>query len=337
MRICAYSRPDAKGEYLRFLKQYGIEDVVLTVNDHPDAERRFARENADKPGAQWEFLDLMQARKRCEDAGLRAVAIENPVPTWCYERIVLGLPGRDQQIENLQTTIRNMGRAGIPILGYHWMVNHSTAIRNAWRTSETTSGRGGARVSSFDLELARHSPLFRDREFSDEEMWANYEYFVRAIVPVAEEAGVRLAIHPDDPPVEKLGGIPRLFHDFEGHRRAMEMADSTSSGLNLCLGNWTAMGTDILAAIRHFGQRGQLVYGHLQGVQGKVPRFSECFVDEADCDFASVLRTLKEVGFDSVLLPGHCPLTLFEDERGNQGFLYAVGYARALIEAVSDD
>ena len=103
------------------------------------------------------------------------------------------------------------------------------------------------------MEIAQHSPLFRGREYTDEEMWGNYEYFIKAVLPEAEAAGVRLALHPDDPPLEKLGGIPRLFHDFDGFKRGMDIANnSRASGLNFCLGNWTAMGTDILAAIPSF-------------------------------------------------------------------------------------
>ena len=213
MRICSYARLDARDDYLHFLKQYGVDDVVLSSTSHPDAARRFSIENADKLGAHWDFLDLVLVRKRCEDAGLRVIGIENPLPSYCYDRVMLGLEGRDQQIENVIITIRNMGKAGIPVYGYHWMVNQQGVTRNSWRTSLTTPGRGGSQVSSFDMEIAKHSPLFRDREYTDDEMWAHYEYFIKAILPEAEAAGVRLALHPDDPPLEKLGGIPRLFHD----------------------------------------------------------------------------------------------------------------------------
>ena len=110
--------------------------------------------------------------------------------------------------------------------------------------------------------------------------------------------------------------------------------NSTASGLNFCLGNWSAMGADIPAAIRHFGERGQIVYGHVQGVQGTVPRFQESFLDEADCDFLAVLRSLDEVGFDGALLPGHNPHTLYENEIGGLGFVYAVGYLKGLLNAL---
>ena len=308
--------------------------MVVTYSAHPNHKERFSREAADKAGAHWDFLDLVQVRSRCEDAGMRLFSIENPFPHWCWDRIKLGLPGRDQQIENLAITIRNMGRAGIPVMGYNWMVNHPRATRYAWRTSLTTPGRGGSQATSFDMELAKESPLFRDREYAEEEMWANYEYFVKAIIPVAEEAGVGLAVHPDDPPVEKLGGVARLFRNVDGFRRAMALADSPASGLILCLGNWTAMGVDILAAIRHFGTRGQIIYVHAQGVQGTVPSFRESFLDEADCDFLAVLRVLREVGFDEILLPSHFPHTLYDNDREDNGLAYATGYMKGLLAAL---
>ena len=334
MRIGAFASLPDQDNYLGFLKQYGIHDVALSYRSHPDFQTRFSPQAAVQPGSFWDFPALLQARAQCEDAGLNLASIENPLPNWCYEQIILGQAGRDQQIENVALTIRNMGRAGVPVYGYHWMVNQPGATRNSWRTSLTTPGRGGAQVSSFELERANRGPLFRDREYSRAEMWSNYDYFIKAIIPVAEEAGVRLALHPDDPPVAALGGIPRLFHDLDGFQRAMDVADSPASGLNFCLGNWTAMGVDIQDAIRRFGGRGQIVYGHVQGVQGTAPNFRECFLEEADCDFLQTLKTFNEVGFTGVLFPGHVPHTLYDGERAHHGLLYAVGYLRGLLQSI---
>ncbi len=337
MRICVYATLPDQNNYLSFLKQYDILDVALSSTSHPEYRTRFSPETASEPGAFWDFQTLLWARTLCEDAGLNLVSIENPLPNWCYEKIVLGQEGRDQQIENVAETIRNMGRAGIPVYGYHWMVNQPGVTRNSWRTSLTTPGRGNAQVSSFELELANRGPLFRDREYSHEEMWSNYEYFIKAIVPVAEEAGVRLALHPDDPPVEKLGGMPRLFYNPDGFQRAMDIANSPASGLNFCLGNWTAMNVDTHAAIRRFGGRGQIVYGHVQGVQGTGPAFRECFLEEADCDFLEIFKTFREVGFNGALIPGHFPHTIYDDASPHHGLLYSVGYIKGLLKSLEED
>ena len=181
MRVAIGQFSELTDEMLRFAKQLGVSGIVLNTPKIPGEKR-------------WEFMDLLRLRVQCEEYGLRLEAIEN-TPIRFYDKAMLGLPGRDEQIENYCETIRNLGRAGIPILGYHWMAN------GVWRTSRTAFGRGGARVTAFDLDLVQNAPPTHGRVFTEEEMWRNYEYFLRAVVPVAEEAGVKLALHPDDPPV----------------------------------------------------------------------------------------------------------------------------------------
>ena len=191
---------------------------------------------------QWEYEDLLALRLKCEAYGLRLESVEN-VPIHFYDKVMRGLPGREEQIAHYQTIIRNVGRAGIPILGHHFMPN------SVWRTSSTTPGRGGALVTSFDLDLATRGSasaqqsyvLMRDAErdeiaidmdaviASEDEMWANYAYFLQHVLPVAEESGVKLALHPDDPPVPMLGGIARLFCNVDGFKRAYELAGHSPS------------------------------------------------------------------------------------------------------------
>jgi mannonate dehydratase len=301
-------------EMLQFIKQLGVDEIHLSC---PILSSE----------TQYEFMDLLHLRMRCEDAGLRLGAIEE-VPITFYDKAMLGLPGRDEQIEHMATTIRNIGRAGIPILGYHWMPNF------VWRTSRTTRGRGGAKVTSFDMELAKHAPLSHGRVYTADEMWANYEYFVRAIVPVAEEAEVKLALHPDDPPVESLGGVARIFRDFEGFKRAMELVDSPVHGMLFCQGCWSEMGTGVIEAIRYFGGRGKLFYVHFRDVQGTVPRFQECFINEGNSDMFEVIKALKEAGFSGPLLPDHVPEMAGDTPWGHRGRAHAIGYMAALLERV---
>ena len=182
MRIALGQFNLATDDMLKFAKQLGVDGVLLNTPILPGAKR-------------WEFMDLMRLRVGIEEHGLTLEALEN-VPLHFYDQAMLGLSTRDEQIENYQETIRNVGRAGIPILGYHWMPN------SVWRTSNSTPGRGGALVTSFDLAQVKNAPLSHGRVFGEDEMWKNYEYFMKAVLPVAEEAGVKLALHPDDPPVE---------------------------------------------------------------------------------------------------------------------------------------
>lgn len=316
MRVALGQFNQATDERLRFAKQLGVEGVLLNTPRLPGEKR-------------WEFMDLVQLRSTIEEYGLRLEALEN-VPITFYDKAMLGLPGRDEQIENYQETIRNLGRAGIPILGYHWMPN------SVWRTSRTTPTRGGAITTSFDLELVKNAPLSHGRVFSDADMWKNYEYFMKAVLPVAEEWNVKLALHPDDPPVESLGGVARLFRDFEGFRHAMEdVAPSPSNGLDFCMGCWSEMGKGVIEPIRYFGSRGKIFYVHFRDVQGSVPRFSECFIGDGNVDTVEAMVTLKEVGFTGFLIDDHVPRMVDDTDWGHRGRAHATGYILGLLAAVN--
>ncbi len=332
MRVALGQFSELTHEQLTFAKQLGVSGVQLNTPVLPGAHR-------------WEEADLRWLRQRCESYGLRLEAIEN-TPNSFYDKAMLGLPGRDEQIEHYQATIRHLGQAGIPILGYHWMPTH------VWRTSFATPGRGGAQVSAFDLALAQEhaqtyalargldlAALLGDREFSAEEMWANYTYFMEAVVPVAEEAGVTLALHPDDPPVPSLGGVARIFSTFEDFKRAMEVAPSPYSGLDFCMGCWSEMSTEaspgVIEAIRYFGRQGKIVYVHFRDVQGTVPCFQECFLGEGNVDVIAAMQALKEVSFTGFVLDDHVPHLVDDTEWGHRGRAHATGYIMALIAAVN--
>src|SRR5690606_35876370 len=196
----------ATDEYLTFAKQLGVKGVQFNI-------QRATQDLRDDLGY-WRLEDLKRLKQRVNDFDLELEAIEN-VPRQFYLKAMLGLPGRDEQIENYQKIVRNMGEAGIPILGSHWMPN------SVWRTPLET-GRGGVKVTAFDMALAEAGQVTNGvieveeaegRTFSEQQMWDNYLYFMERVIPVAEEAGVKLALHPDDPPVESLGGIARLFRN----------------------------------------------------------------------------------------------------------------------------
>jgi mannonate dehydratase len=325
MRVAVGQLRELTDETLTFARQLGVSGIQLNTPVIPGEER-------------WEVNDLAWLRRRSECYGLRLEAIEN-TPVSFYDKAMLGLPGRDEQIENYQATIRNMGQAGIPILGYHWMPN------GVWRTLATTPGRGGALVSSFDLELVdtdhplvwgvKEHPLAQGRTFTADEMWENYLYFIKAVLPVAEEAGVKLALHPDDPPLPSLGGIARLFYHFDGFKRALEAVPSPSSGLDFCMGCWSEMGIDVIDALRHFGECGKIFYVHFRDVQGWGPKFQECFLGEGNVDLVAAVRTLNEVGFTGFILDDHVPHLIDDTQWGHRGRAHAIGYITALLSAVS--
>jgi len=332
-------------EYLAFARQLGLSGVQFNTPLIP-GERR------------WELPDLIALRERCESYGLRLEAIEN-VPNTFYEKAMLGLAGRDEEIENLQFTIRNLGKAGIPILGYNFLPG------SVWRTSIAGSGRGGALVSGFDLAVAtdpaRSAEVFvsrrdrriegakdsfvqgahfrRDLEIDDEAMWSHYRYFIDAIAPVAVEAGVRLALHPDDPPVPTLGGIARIFRSVDALKRALEINPSPALGLDLCLGTVSEMGGEasVLEAVEYFGKRGQIVYVHFRDVRGTVPRFEECFLGEGNYDPLRVMQALRSVDFTGFVLDDHVPHIVNDSDYSHRGRAHAIGLIQGLLSAVTHE
>lgn len=331
---------DPHPDRLRFIKQLGVDDILLNLWGAPEA----GYPNLPLKGKkEWSFQNLVQLRNRIEDAGLRLNAIEN-FPYSFYDEVMLGGSNQEEQLEHLKNTVRNVGRAGIPYMGYNWMPS------GVWRSSTTKQIRGGAETSEIDMAQLKDAPLTHGREYTEKELWENYERFLKEVIPVAEEAGVTLALHPDDPPVEYLAGVPRLFHNFENFKRAMDLMPSENHGLQFCLGNWSAMSADLPEVIEYFGTREKLAYIHFQTISNSLPRFNEVFIDEEGYyDPYEVIETLGSVGFSGMIIPGHVPKLegdgqyLEHDDRSSldveghggwkeRGRAFTVGYLRCLID-----
>ncbi len=319
-------------EKLEFAKQIGVTGIIVHTPELPG-------------GGYWEFNSLLNLRTRVEAAGLKLEAISS-LPWRFYYRVMLGFPGRDEQIANWCKTLRNMGAAGIPILGYSFMPLF------VWRTSQDTRGRGGAHVTSFDMELAKNAPLmamspytpYMDtsllpasayRPISDEEMWENFTYFLKAVIPVAEEAGVKMGLHPDDPPVPSLGGVARIMRSVEAFKRVIEIVPSDYNGLVFCQGCFSEMGTNVVEAIRYFGSRKKIFYVHFRDVRGTADNFAETFIDEGQTDMFEAMKAYKEVGFDGPMVVDHTPRVVDDTTWGHRGRAYAMGYIKALIDTVN--
>lgn len=304
-------------ENLLFTRQCGLEDILMNTPKMPTTER-------------WEYDDLMRLRDRAESFGVRLICLEN-VPNSYFDKIMLGLPGREDQLIHMQATVRNMGKAGIPILGYHWMPSH------VWRTERQLPIRGGAVSNSFQYDKVKDAPLTHDRVFTAEEMWANYDWYLSRMLPVCEEAGVRMAIHPDDPPVPMLGGVARIFCDIEGFQRAMETHPSPMHGLDYCHGCWSEMrgGAGIIESLEYFGTRGRIFYVHLRDVQGSADDFTECFIEEGNSDIYYVLKKLKDLNFNGFIIDDHVPHLVNDTPYGHRGRAYAIGYIKAMLTVIS--
>jgi len=305
-------------EFLAFAAQYGATDVLV---NHPQLPA---------PHGRWELADLVKLRLTVEQYGLRLSAIEN-VPVSFYDHIMLGGPKCDQQLENMVDTIRNIARAGIPMFGYHWMPSM------VWRTPPVTI-RGGAVATAFDRSVADTMPLTHGREYDEEELWGHLENWIRLITPIAEEEGIRLGIHPCDPPVERLGGIPQLLRSFDAYKRLIEIYPSDANAIEFCQGTFAEMsGEDIYEIIRYFGERNKILYVHFRNVSGPVPKFHEEFVNTGYVDMYKAMKVYHEVGFDGFFIDDHVPQTIDDTPWGHRGRAFANGYIQGLIEAVTKE
>lgn len=308
----------ASSEYLRFAAQYGVKDILL---NNPILQE-------EKPGV-WSKKELVKLKLSIESYNLQLSAIEN-VPTHFYDHIMLNGPNKNMQIENMIQNIENMADVGIPIFGYNWMPSH------VWRTNPRHI-RGGAIATAFDYESAKNYPLTHDREYSEDEMWESLEEWIKIITPIAEKKNIRLGIHPCDPPVEKLGGIPQLLRSFESYKRLIEIVDSPSNGIEFCQGTFSEMEDakdgGIYEMIDYFSSRKKILYVHFRNVSGTVPKFNEEFINSGYVDMHKAMNIYLKNGFDSFFIDDHVPQTNHDTEWGHAGRAFANGYIQALIES----
>src|SRR5437588_292558 len=307
----------ATPEYLQFAAQFGATDVLFNTPLLPGAAR-------------WELHDLVKLRLQVEQYGLKLTALEN-VPTAFYDHIMLGGPRRDEQIENMIYTVRSIARAGIPIFGYNWMPSHV-------RRTPPKAIRAGALATAFDDRLAQQMPLTHGRVYTEDEMWRNLEHWIRLITPIAEEEGIRLGIHPCDPPVAVVGGVPQLLRNFAAYKRLIEIYPSDANAIEFCQGTFSEMSdsdeVDIYEKIRYFGSRRKILYVHFRNVSGVVPTFYEEFVNTGYVDMYKAMQIYAEVGFDGFFIDDHVPATFQDTPWGHRGRAFANGYIQGLIEAV---
>ena len=303
------------------VKQCGVDKVVGALDfRHTGATR--------KEEMPWGILTLARVKEAFAAEHLSLEVIESR-PS--MDKIKRGLPGRDEEIEIVMDLIRNMGEIGIPVWCYEWM-----PYFNWVRTSATTPGRGGAQVTAFDLDYVRNLTT-EAGEVSEEELWTHLQYFLDCVIPVAEAAGVKLAMHPDDPPLSPLAGMGRIMCSVENFQRLVDLHPSPMNGICLCQGNFALMTDDIPGAIRQFASQDRLFFVHFRDVRGTPQKFVETFHDNGQTDMLACMKAYREVGYEGVLRPDHVP-TMAGDDNDNPGYsqigrLYALGYIRGLREA----
>jgi mannonate dehydratase len=319
IRIGSFFKPDPNPDEIAFLKNTGVEYVSVWTG---------VRDN------NYDFM--IQTRRRFEAHNIQVYNI-GILDLHCDPTMVLGLPGFDQKIEQYKQYLANLGRAGIHYTTYAHISNiKGGQVPGFYQTGVGATPRG-APTREFDLEAAKRLPLSFGRVYQADEIWKTFTRFIQAVIPVAEKAGVRIGLHPDDPPVKSLGGVARIFSDFEGYQRALEIANSENFGYCFCIGTWAEggkmMGKDVVEMIRLFGPKKRIFKVHFRNVSSPLPKYKETFVDEGYLDMYQVMRALREANFDGIVIPDHVPGGGFQPV--NDAF--TIGYMKALRDRVNNE
>jgi mannonate dehydratase len=226
-----------------------------------------------------------------------------------------------------------MGALGISVWCYEWML-----VFNWKCTSTTIATRCGVLVSGCDHSLMQNAPQTESCVVGEQQLWESLHYFLERVIPVAESANVRLAMHPDDPPLSPIRGLARIMRSVENFQKLIDLLPSPVNGITLCQGNFTLMTDDLPAVIRHFRGQGKIFFAHLCDVRGTPEKFEETFHDDGQTDMLACVRAYRDISFDCVSRPDHVP-TMIGDSNEHAGYssigrLFAIGYLKGLREAV---
>jgi mannonate dehydratase len=313
----------------RLLVQVGAEGAVSTLpvsSGSTTTGTDAAMARVDKP---WDAVPLAILQRRFLDRVLPLTVIEDSPP---MEAIRTGASGREEELAAVLTLVENMGRLGIPVLCINFMAGSGWA-----RTSAALNGRGGALVTAFDHSVVEGMGDLAVAPLPAERMWENLEWFLERLAPAAEAAGVKVAFHPDDPPLPVYRGVARILSTLDGLERAVDIAQSPNIGITFCQGNITLMTDDLPAAIRRFAAREAIHFIHFRDVRGTPDTFVETFHDEGPTDMYACMRAYIDSGVDAPMRSDHVA-TLHGDSNERPGYstlgrLWAVGYMLGLREA----
>jgi len=348
-------RHQLNAEHFQFARQCGATHLVIHLVDY------FRSSRSNRPGDQplgddtgwglagdpdqlWTLEELSAVIAAAAAHGLTIEAIENFDPAHWYD-VLLDGPQKVRQLENLKTLVRTVGRAGIPIIGYNFsLAGVAGRVKGPW-------GRGGAEVVGMDgtyeqpipngmiwnMVYDQHAPAGNLAPITPAELWRRHGEFLDALVPVAEEAGVTLAAHPDDPPTPTVRGQPRLVNQPQLYQRLLDRHPSPCNALEFCLGTLAEMTDgDIYDAVEQYSRQGKLAYVHFRNVRGKAPYYRETFIDEGDIDMLRVLQILRRNNYQGILIPDHAPAMTCAAP-WHAGMAYACGWMQAAIQALERD
>lgn len=338
--------------YFAFARQIGATHVIVHLVDYFKGSSANSRGDqpigelagwgyAGDPNQLWTLEEIREIKKQIEDAGLIWEAIENFDPAH-WSDVLLDGPRKKEQLEGLKTIIRRVGEAGIPIIGYNFSI--------AGVAGRVTGpfARGGA--ISVGMNGALDVPMPNGMVWNmiydpaaapghppaatEDQLWQRAADFLNECLPAAEEAGVRLAAHPDDPPMPTMRGQPRLVYRPDLYQKLIDINRSRSNQLECCVGTLAEMRDgEVYDAVDRYSAQGRIAYVHLRNVRGKVPDYKETHIDEGDVDVLRILHILNKNKFSGVVIPDHAP-QLTCDAPWHAGMAFAMGYLRACLKVV---
>lgn len=322
---------DLSDDNLKFAKQIGVDNIVTASTSDLIPEGR----------GYWNADTLSQLRERVEARGISIDVMALPLSSHYITRaenpnIMLGTPERDREIDNICECIRAAGQAGIPCLKYNLTILGVL-------TTGRTPGRGGVSLREFNYEAMKDEPLTEAGRVTAEMMWERIDYFLKRVIPVADEYKVKMACHQHDPGVPRDGGargVNRVLGSVEGVKKFIDLVDSPYHGLNFCQGTMSEMlekpGQEIFDVIRYFGERKKIFMVHFRNIRGGFLKFEEVYIDEGDVDMWQAMKVYKEVGYDGIFCPDHVPRSDQDTPWGHRQRAFTAGYIKALIKAVNN-
>jgi mannonate dehydratase len=339
-------------ENFQFARQAGATHLVVHLVDYFKGGAHNPRDNqptgsdagwgrAGDPAQLWSLEELIVLRKSIEAEGLKLEAIENFDPAHWHD-VLLDGPKRVQHLENVKTILRRLGDAGIPVMGYNF------SLAGVCGRVTGRFARGGAVSVGMDGPVDVPIPngmvwnMIYDPDappgtippITHDELWRRLDQFLAEVLPVAEKAGVKLAAHPDDPPMPSMRAQPRLVYQPRLYQRLIDLRPSPANMLEFCLGSLAEMTEgDLYQTVDQYSKQGKLAYVHFRNVTGKVPYYKETFVDDGDIDMLRVLQILKQNNYDGVIIPDHTP-QMTCDAPWHAGMAYAMGYMRAALQTL---
>ncbi|MBN1360370.1 MAG: mannonate dehydratase [Sedimentisphaerales bacterium] len=340
-------------EHYDFARQCGATHLVVHLVDYFQQGRHNPGDNQPTGGSAgwgragdadrlWTVEELASLKRNINAAGLELEAVENLDPAHWHD-VLLDGPKKAEQLENVKTILRRLGQVGIPVMGYNFSIAGvaGRVIGRFARGNALSVGMDGADDAPIPQGMVWNmvydpgAPPGVLPEISDDELWRRVEGFLKAVLPVAEEAGVTLAAHPDDPPVSRLRRQPRLVYQPRMYQRLIDIDPRPANRLEFCIGTLAEMTEgDLYDAVEQYSRQRRIAYVHLRNIAGKAPHYRETFIDDGDVDIVRVLSILHRNGFDGVVIPDHAP-QMTCSAPWHAGMAHALGFIGAALKSIS--